>query len=318
MLRAIPRQPRKIAVRELRQRLAADGFSTTSRTIERDLQRLSQQFPLVSDTSGKPYGWCWAKDANFEFLPRISASQGVALLLARTHLGEFLPRSMLHDLAPLFEIAEKEIAPTGWNAWHRRTALLPSTVTLRAPPVAPAVLETVHQALAQGRCLTARYRAKGGVDAKEMPIHPLGLIVRGQVQYLVCTLRDYPDVRHLALHRFETAMLLDAPCVEPPGFRLDRYLRSTGSKYRARGEIRLVARFAAPAAEHLRDARLADDQTITALPCGEKVELAATVEDDDTLRWWLLGFGRRVEVLAPAALRDALRAELSDALAAYG
>jgi len=294
-----------------------EGFSTTSRTIERDLQRLSQRLPLSADTDGKPYGWCWAKDANFEFLPRISTSQAVPLLLARTHLREFLPRSMLHDLAPLFDLAEKEVAPTGWKDWHQRTAVIPNGLVMRAPPVAHAVLETVHQALAQEKCLVGTYRSKGSSTPKSMQIHPLGLLVRGQVQYLVCTLRNYPGVRHLALHRFADVMVLDAPRVSPAEFDFERYVRSTGSKYAARGTIRLVARFTVKAAEHLRDSMLSNDQCMTDLPCGERTELVASVEDDETLRWWLLGFGSRVEVIEPPALRAELRRELREAVTRY-
>ena len=49
-----------------------------------------------------------------------------------------------------------------------------------------------------------------------------------------------------------------------------------------------------------------------------QVEMRATVESDDTLRWWLLGFGSQVEVLEPHDLREDLRAELYRAGQRYG
>jgi predicted DNA-binding transcriptional regulator YafY len=45
--------------------------------------------------------------------------------------------------------------------------------------------------------------------------------------------------------------------------------------------------------------------------------LRATVPDTAQIRWWLLGLGDNVEVIAPASLREAIRDRLSAALDAY-
>lgn len=318
MLRLLPRAPRKTTVAELQQRLEVQGYPTSSRTIERDLQNLSQRFGLVVDESSKPYGWSWAKDANFEFTPRLSTSQGVALLLSQVHLRNFLPQTLLKDLTPFFDMAEKELASTGWKDWHRRTAILPTSLPLLAPNVSGRVLEAVHRALALKACLSGAYHAKGSAAAKEMKIHPLGLLVRGSVQYLVCTLRDYKDIRHLALHRLSAVTVLDEPCAPPADFDFARYVASTGSKYHAQGRIRLRARFEAEAAEHLRDTPISSDQQMSEPNASGWVELTATVESDETLRWWLLGFGSRVEVIEPGNLRQEISAELQRTAQMYG
>jgi predicted DNA-binding transcriptional regulator YafY len=48
---------------------------------------------------------------------------------------------------------------------------------------------------------------------------------------------------------------------------------------------------------------LSADQTIEELD-HERVLVRASVENTAELRWWLLGFGELVEVLAPADLRE--------------
>jgi len=48
MLRLIPRHPRRISTAEIEQRLANRGYPTTRRIIQRDLDKLSREFPLVS------------------------------------------------------------------------------------------------------------------------------------------------------------------------------------------------------------------------------------------------------------------------------
>jgi predicted DNA-binding transcriptional regulator YafY len=55
------------------------------------------------------------------------------------------------------------------------------------------------------------YRAiSSGKEAKTYPVHPLGLVVMEQVVYLVCTVKDYQDPRFLAVHRIDSARLLDS------------------------------------------------------------------------------------------------------------
>jgi predicted DNA-binding transcriptional regulator YafY len=49
MLRMIPRHPAKIAASQLCERLCGDGFDVSKRTVERDLQSLSQGYPNMLD-----------------------------------------------------------------------------------------------------------------------------------------------------------------------------------------------------------------------------------------------------------------------------
>jgi predicted DNA-binding transcriptional regulator YafY len=315
MLRLIPRFPRRITALELKSALESQGFSATRRTIERDLQNLSRQFGLVADESSKPYGWCWAKDARFEFAPRLTVSQSVALLLSRAHLHSFLPQTLLNELVPMFDVAEQELTSTGWKDWHLRTAVIPGAMTLLPPKLNSVVLEHVHSALALQRSLSGRYRSKGAKTAKDVTIHPLGLIVRGAVHYLVCTLFEYADIRQLALHRLSHTKVLATPSLHPEGFDFVSYA-SRATKYEPQGKIRLVVRFEARAAEHLRETPLSHDQQLKDLGDGQ-VELTATVESDETLRWWIRAFGSQVEVIDPPFLREEIRADLEKLLATY-
>jgi predicted DNA-binding transcriptional regulator YafY len=306
LLHCIPAWPRKITVADLISAMGYRQFTVARRTLERDLQALAQRFPLTADDSSKPYGWSWAKGARQEFAPRLSASQGVALLLARAHLKPFLPKTILNELAPLFDSAVTEVDRTGWKDWHRETAVIPTSLALIKPVIDARVLDNVHEALACKRRLSGRYRSKGGEVAKDVVLNPLGIVVRGPVQYLIVTLFDYTDVRQIALHRLTSTAVLAAPRKSPPGFDFQQYVQGAG-RYHSQGAVRLVAWFDPVAVEHLRETPLSRDQTIEPVGDGSLFEVSATVEDDEPLRWWLLGFGSRVEVREP---RD-LRAEFS-------
>jgi len=114
---------------------------------------------------------------------------------------------------------------------------------------------------------------------------------------------NYSDIKLLTLHRMLEAQVLDKPASAPVGFNLDRYIASGELDFAVGGTITLKAMFSASAAFHLAERPLSDDQTIAEQKYGHML-VTATVQDTSELRWWLLGFGDQVEVLAPAELRD--------------
>ncbi|WP_258808227.1 WYL domain-containing protein [Pseudidiomarina sp. CB1] len=63
MLRHIPKQPQKIDVNTLRERLTEQGIDVSVRTIQRNLVELSEVFPLTTDERCKPFGWSLLADA---------------------------------------------------------------------------------------------------------------------------------------------------------------------------------------------------------------------------------------------------------------
>lgn len=315
LLRNLPAWPRKATVSGLVEMLADRQIVVTRRTVERDLHALSLEFPLAVDNASKPHGWSWAKGARQEFTPRLNTSQCVALLLTREHLKALLPKTLLQELVPLFDNAEQEVAASGWKQWHRETAVLQTSLELLPPAVSTDVLEDVQMALAKGRCLSARYRAKGSPTAKTTVIHPLGLLIRGPVQYLVGTMFDYPDILRLPLHRLSHTEVLATSGKKPRDFDFKKY-SSKAARYNSQGTIQLVARFDVDAAAHLEETPLSRDQVMRHIDNGERIEVHATVELDETLKWWLLAFGDMAEVVKPAALRKEF-AEHARGLIAY-
>src|SRR3546814_17997451 len=103
MLRGSLRATWRVTTGELEAKLVDEGFAVSRRTLERDLHGLSGLFPLELDDRVRPYGWSWAKGANFEFMPQLTSSQAVALLLAKAHLRHLLPRALHKALAQDFD-----------------------------------------------------------------------------------------------------------------------------------------------------------------------------------------------------------------------
>jgi predicted DNA-binding transcriptional regulator YafY len=307
MLKFIPQHPRQISARELTERLKSEGFEVGKRTVERDLISFSATFPLISNERSKPYGWSWSKDAEAFALPTMSPLQALTLELAHDHLATLLPASLLDTLAPYFKCAEgvlssgdgvKKLAD-----WRKKVAIVSAGQPLIPPNYPEAIIEAVHSALLTDQQLEISYLARGHVEAKTYPAHPLGIVQRGAVTYLVATLYNYTDILLFAVHRIQAAHVLDQPSNTPEGFSLEQYISQGAFGFEESGLIKLVVRFTTPAAEHLWETPLSLDQEIEPDKSGW-MRLQATVPDTAQLRWWLKGFGQEVEVLEPASLRD--------------
>jgi predicted DNA-binding transcriptional regulator YafY len=305
-LRMIPRHPRKITATVLCASLNQDGFAVGKRTVERDLQSLAMIFPLLSDERSKPFGWSWQKDAPAFDLPGISNSEAITLLLSREHLRNLLPASTIAQLQPYFALAEQKLSAleqhSGIAGWQQKVRVIPPTQPLLAPKVDEAVQATLHEALLNERQCNVTYQKREATESESYPVHALGLVQRGQVLYLVCTIKAYPQLRLLALHRIRAAELMNEAISKPADFDLDKYIASGALGWFPKETIRLNAIFSAEVAAHLYETPLSEDQTMTELPDG-RIQLTATVQETLQLRWWLQGFGDAVEVVKPVHLR---------------
>lgn len=310
-LAAIPVAPRNRSTREIYNILCRENseFAVDIRSIQRSLEDLSRRFPITEYQEGARKYWCWMNPDEWFQVPKMSESSAFMLRLAEEHLGSVLPPESLRVLDPYFQKAESILRGTDLGRWSERVALIGRGPTLKPPPVADDVREAVCGALIQQRRLHVVYRGRTEVSAREMELHPLGMVVRGGLTYIVATAWGYKDVRHYALHRMEKASMLLERAREPDGFRLAEYLEEEAFSYPSgAGKVGLKILFDSEAGIHLTENRLSDDHQSAVREDG-RILVEATVEDTEELRWWLKGFGGRVEVLAPEELRKEFREE---------
>ncbi len=308
MLRYVPRYPSKTTTRNLKEVLEENGFEVTQRTIQRDLKSLSGIMPELQVDNEKDFpGWSWAKEALLLDLPAMDRNMALTFQLADHFLGQMFPQSVLKQLKPYFDSAKNVLQAVdnkGYIHWGDKIRLLSRTQQLVPATVQDDVITVVYEALFKGLKFRGRYVKRDG-DEVEYDLHPLGLIFRESVIYLVATVWDYKDPRHLALHRFSHCDLLDENVIPPEDFDLDNYLAEGSFEYGRLDSktIQLKVIFSDWAGQHLLETPLSEDQKSAEGDDGE-LQIIATVKDTGQLRWWLLGFGDYVEVLEPVELRQ--------------
>jgi len=321
LLGMVPRHPRRVSAPELVGRLQARGLSTTLRTIERDLEALSAFLPLGRDERNRPYGWYWLADAPLQDVPALDPETALTLQILDAHAACLLPPSARERLQPQVyrarDVLDAAGEQSGLSLWPERVRILSGGPPLVPPEMSDGVFATLQQGLLERRCLDITYRSRSRGRVRDHRIHPLALVFREPVTYLLATIEPHQDVLHLAAHRIEAAALTEVPARDPDaGFDLDALIRDGAFDYPEGEAIRLELRVSPDLAYHLGEARLSHDQIIEPEADGNS-RVSATVRDSARLKWWLLGLGSGVEVLEPASLREAIAGELNAAQQHY-
>ncbi|HRQ65864.1 MAG TPA: WYL domain-containing protein [Xanthomonadaceae bacterium] len=322
ILQLLPREPNASTVARLHTQLQDQGHAVTRRTVERDLQELSREY-AIHVTEGRPELWSWTQEAPNASLPSMPPATALTYLMVEEHLGRLLPPTVLEQLKPAYGEARRVLERHGHTPiarWKARISSIPNVPRFELPKTDPEVLRVVYESLLREEAFEARYRAAQQRAAPEKPwlVHPQALVYRQGVIYLVATLWDYGDLRHLALHRMSDAGPCTAPFRRASQFDLKRYIEHERAFEYPEGEtVNLVLRVSEATAFYLGETRLSRDQVIEDTRDPDWKRVRACVIDTTQLRWWLRSLGPEVEVVAPRALRRAMRKDARATAALY-
>lgn len=305
LLQLIPIWPERISTPALLEKLKDKGFKITARSLQRDLSVKLASFPIIPYTEERPYRWGYMKNPWFDprSLPTQDTPSALALHLAASHLKHLLPQGVLDQLNPRFRAASDYLDGMEHNGlahWARRVRSLPNGKTLLPAELPLQIWERVSTALVENRQLQVEYRSRSKGDAKPLLIHPAGLVSRHSISYLIGTVNDYDDLRQFALHRIQSAELLDEAAREHEGFDIDRYIEGGAFAWRqSPDEVELIADVAPQIAWLLNETPLSREQRLEPLPGSDWQRLHAHVPLDQETLWWIFGLNDQIRVHAP-------------------
>lgn len=294
LLRRIPRSHRVTAV-QLHQQLKAAGIYRDLRTIQRQLDMLTEYYDIDRDERSKPYGYRWKELSGGLSLPSLSDPEALLLRLAEQQLHHLLPSLLMSSLDNFFQQARSDLGPASpskpASQWLKKVRVVSTTQPLLPPKIDASVFESVSNALYANLWLEIDYRNATG-KRKNASVMPLGLAQQGVRLYLVCRFEGYDEERILALHRILSAQVTARLFDYPPDFDLQRY-DADGNFGMGNGKrIRLLFCIEKEAGFHLFESPLSQDQQIKERD--DCFEVVATLADTAQLTWWLNGFGKKV------------------------
>jgi len=306
LMRRIPRN-RTVTAKELHEQLADTEVGRDIRTIQRQLEMLSDYFDIERDDRTKPYGYRWKEQARGMALPMLTEQESLLLNLAEKHLSSLLPASLTKSMAGFFEQARKNLAPyhegkgRREREWLSKVRVVSTTQPLLPPRIKPGVFEQVSNALYSNLWLNVNYENATG-KRTNAEVMPLGLALQGPRLYLICRFKDYDNERSLALHRIISAQASTFSFERPKDFDLEKYDNDGRFGYGTGQRIKLSFKIDKEAGYHLLESLLSTDQQVQELD--DIYEISATVVDTAMLDWWLRGFGDAVSEIRKKHVPD--------------
>lgn len=318
MLRQIPRHPRRIDAQTMKVRLENQGMDVSLRTIQRDLHKMAIVFPIQGDQS-KPQGWGWREGVGQLDIPSMDPHTALTFNLVEMYLQKLLPPTTLKHLQPWFQAAQgvADAQASSVSKWRDKLRVIPHTQHMIAPRIDSSIQALVYDGVLLERQLEITYAAITKGERKTYAVHPLALVVREQVVYLVCTVKDYQEPRYLAIHRISAAKLLDLNAKKPKGFKLDAYL-SSGQLGIQVGDkpLKLVMKVRPLVAKYLEETPISADQVIEDCEPDWK-RLRTTLVDTVRIRSWIRSLGADAVVEKPRLLAEELKMDMVKLVTLY-
>ena len=295
LMRRIPRG-RKVTAGELHQQLKDAGIERELRTIQRQLEMLSEHFEIERDDRSKPYGYRWLEQAKALAMPNLTPQESLLLQLAEEHLKNLLPPRLMKSMDAFFSQARRNLGSESSarleREWPGKVRVVATSQPLLPPKIVSGVFEAVSEALYANRWLTLDYQNSAG-KRRSITVMPLGLAQQGPRLYLVCRFDGFNNERSLALHRIRKAEASTLTFERPDEFDLQKYDDDGRFGFGEGHRVQLRFRITKDAGLHLTESPLSTDQQYVEAQDGW-LEIVATVVDSAMLDWWLRGFGKAV------------------------
>ena len=289
----------------------AAELEVSERTARRDLDSLGVAGLPVYSMQGRNGGWRLAGDGRTDLTGLTSAEAQALFLVAGPRATTPELRAALRKLVralpePFRERAEAASAAVvhdadGWSGARTERPI-------------PMHLDAVQTAVISGRQIVLGYVAREGQPSTRT-VHPLGLATKGGSWYLVGD--TDAGRRTFRVDRVQSVEITDDPVVRPQGFELaDAWQMITTEVEQVRMPVLvrgLVDQLAMPWVRYSLGTRLRigmaveDGRVLVEIRSPNEYSVAAE----------LAGFGRMVEVLGPAGVRDRLAVLAGELAALY-
>jgi predicted DNA-binding transcriptional regulator YafY len=279
----------------------ADRLDVSERTVQRDAQALAAAGVPIVSVRGPAGGYRLERGYRTK-LTGLDATEAEALFVgpaAELGLGRELAAARLKLLASLpAELQERagrasRLFHVDTRGWFREEDRVPH-------------LPVIASALWRGRRLDIRYREGARVVSRRL--HPLGLILKAGVWYLLAQRRG--EERIYRVSRIVSARERAEASTRPPDFDLAAAWISRSEAFeRSRTQIDVTVRVPRSQVRYLRSARVVDD--------GERPTVIAQFDGLDHAFRNLLAYGAEAEVLAPHELRERISTAAAETAALY-
>jgi predicted DNA-binding transcriptional regulator YafY len=278
----------------------AEELEVSERTARRDLEALAIAGIPVYSQQGRGGGWSLLGGARTD-LSGLTATEARALFMVAGPSSAATPdvKSALRKLVRALPESFRS------DAQAAATAIVvdPSSWGRAAPGPPPKHLEALQRAVVDGVQIELGYAGRDR-PASERIVHPLGLVTKGSVWYLVGD--TAAGLRTFRLSRVTSVVLTDAPVVRPADFDLGDAWRSITATVDERRAAFKASILAEPHLVPILRGMFGSRMKVVGEGAGNRVEVGLGGSSAEMVAVELAGFGRGVEVVEPEDVREHL------------
>lgn len=311
LLNLLPTRAHALDTKVIHERLRAQGATVTLRTVQRDLERLAEDYShsvKCEATAGGHRWWANKAMAKWHLLP----TDALNLTMIMDHAARFGMQAQVEKLTPLRDYASAVINDSpAMKSWAKKVVSSTRFVTLRPGKIDPQLLETLQQALLDGYAVEAGYLKRGAAQPRLYRLKPLGLSYQDSNIYLACVFAGHKagdPTSALPLHRFVSARTIPDDIPSPVDFDIHSVsARRSLVHLQTDQPVRLVLGLSKEMHERLAENPLCEDQQL-ACDADGRWQLTGSLHLSQGLTLWLLSQGDALEVLEPPQLRESIAA----------
>jgi predicted DNA-binding transcriptional regulator YafY len=277
----------------------ATELEISTRTARRDLEALAMAGVPVYSQAGRGGGWSLVGGARTD-LSGLTAAEARTLFLVAGPSSAVTPeakaalRKLVQALPETFR-AEAEAAA---NA-----VILDPAAWGEAPPTPPRFLDVLQRAVIDGRQVELGY-ANREREASQRTVHPLGLVAKGHVWYLIGD--TAAGLRTFRVGRVRSVEVTERPVVRPEGFDLAREWERVVATMDEQRSPYQAAILVDPRAVPWLRGRFANRFSAGDTRPDGRVEAELSGYSAESIAGDLMSFGPYVEAVAPQEVRDVL------------
>jgi len=293
------------------QELMECSRATVMRTIECLRDYLNA--PIEYHPGRNGYFYARRDDGPYE-LPGLwfNISELQALRVSHELLSRVQPGVFSESIRPVARRLEKLLETQGGRWATERIRIL----QMAPRPVDPEQFRRIAEALADRRRLHVFYHGRARDTTTERDVSPQRLVYYRDNWYLDAWCHWRQGLRTFSLDRLHVVKARIEPAIDVDDAELDRVLTSAYGIFAGQPKHTAVLRFTSDAARWVADESWHPNQQSRIFTDGS-MELRVPYADSRELMQDILRYGPEVEVIEPAALREAVAEHLKRALRQY-
>jgi predicted DNA-binding transcriptional regulator YafY len=295
----------------------ADELECHPRTVYRDLEALQAAgFPIYTDREDGRNLWSLLDTVKHQIPVPFTLTELMALYFSRDMLKVFKDTHFYDSLESLFKKVKTTLPKASLSYLDELQQIL--HVGIKPYKEYGKFREIIHQvneAALDRETLEIVYFAMSKGRQTKRRVDPYRVWFFNGTFYLIgfCHLRK--AVRVFALDRIKMLSRTGESFAVPRDFRLEDFLKSSFGVYQ--GEpVRVRIRFAPEVAGYIEEKIWHESQKIRRDKDGSLL-FEAEVAGTDEIRYWILTWGAKAQVLEPASLREEIRREATGILERY-